>query len=178
MTRAIVQKNLDIYGNDPIPWSRASEGLETATRNLEVEGHAPITYWMSTVGPDGTPHVAGVGAVWLDGAVYFTSGDGTRKSRDLAANPKCAIAVALPGLDVVLHGTAAKVGDEATLQRLARLYAAQGWPASVRDGALTAAFSAPSAGPPPWYLYVLKPRTAFGVATAEPWGAMRWRLED
>lgn len=178
MTKVVDQKNLDIYGNEPIPWSRASDQLDAVTRNLEVEGHAPITYWLSTVGPDGTPHVAGVGAIWLDGAVYFTSGDGTRKSRDLAENPTCAFAVAVPGLDLVLHGDAAKVTDEATLQRLATLYAAQGWPASVRDGALTADFSAPSAGPPPWYLYVMKPRKAFGVATAEPFGATRWRLED
>jgi hypothetical protein len=46
----------------------------------------------------------------------------------------------------------------------------------VSDGALTAAYSAPSAGPPPWYLYVFTPTAAFGVATAEPYGAMRWRF--
>ena len=39
--------------------------------------------------------------------------------------------------------------------------------------AVTAGFSAPSAGPPPWFLYVLTTRTAFGVATAPPHGAMR-----
>jgi hypothetical protein len=35
---------------------------------------------------------------------------------------------------------------------------------------------APSAGPPPWYLYEITPRTAFGVATVEPNGATRWRF--
>jgi hypothetical protein len=48
----------------------------------------------------------------------------------------------------------------------------------VKDGAFTAEFSAPSAGPPPWALYVLTPSVAFGVATAEPWGATRWRLDE
>ena len=57
-----------------------------------------------------------------------------------------------------------------------QLYASQGWPATVKDGSFTAPFSAPSAGPPPWDLYEFTPATAFGVATAEPHGAMRWRF--
>lgn len=32
------QKNLDIYGREPIPWSRALEGLEAAT---------PKSFWRS-----------------------------------------------------------------------------------------------------------------------------------
>jgi hypothetical protein len=117
-----------------------------------------------------------VGALWIDGKFYFTSGDGTRKSRNLAENPTCVISVALPTLDLVIEGKAATVTDEATLQHLAERYAAQGWPASVGEGAITAAYSAPSAGPPPWNLYVVTPITAFGVATAEPYGATRWRF--
>jgi hypothetical protein len=48
----------------------------------------------------------------------------------------------------------------------------------VQGGAFTYEYSAPSAGPPPWYLYALTPATAFGVATAEPHGATRWRFGD
>jgi hypothetical protein len=33
------------------------------------------------------------------------------------------------------------------------------------------------AGPPPWHLYLFTFHTAFGVATAEPHGATRWRFE-
>ncbi|HZC80016.1 MAG TPA: pyridoxamine 5'-phosphate oxidase family protein [Ktedonobacterales bacterium] len=164
------QTNLDIYGSEPIPWSRAVEQLEDSSTNK--------TFWLATTRPDGRPHVAGLGALWVDGKFYFTSGDGTRKSRNLAANPNCVISVALPNLDLAVEGTASKVTDEATLQRITERYAAQGWPASVSDGALTAAYSAPSAGPPPWYLYVVTPTAAFGVATAEPYGAMRWRFES
>ncbi len=47
----------------------------------------------------------------------------------------------------------------------------------MKDGAFTAAYSAPSAGPPPWDLYVVTPTTAFGVAGAEPCGATRWRFK-
>jgi hypothetical protein len=170
------QKNLDIYGNAPIPWSRALEALETAPAKPEDPG-GPKTYWLATIRPDKRPHVAGVGAIWLDGRFYFTSGAGTRKSQNLAENPNCVISVALRGLDLVVEGRARMVTDEPTLQRLARHYAAQGWPATVSNGALTAPFSAPSAGPAPWNLCVMTPSTAVGVATIEPYGATRWRFE-
>jgi len=170
------QKNLDIYGSKPIRWSRALKELE-APATKPGEAGSPTTYWLATVRPDGRPHVAGVGALWVDGRFYFTSGARTRKSRNLAKNLNCVISVALSGLDLVVEGTARMVTDELTLRRLAELYAAQGWPASVSDGALTAKYSAPSAGPPPWNLYVMTPSTAFGVATAEPFGATRWRFE-
>jgi hypothetical protein len=84
--------------------------------------------------------------------------------------------MSLPDLDLAIEGTVARVTDGPTLARLAERYAAQGWPATVGEGALTAPYSAPSAGPPPWDLYVVTPLTAFGVATAEPFGAMRWRF--
>ena len=164
-------KNLDIYGDPPIPWSRALELLEAASQT-----QAPRTTWLSTVRPDGRPHLVGVGALWVDGKFYFTSGPGTRKSRNLAANPSCALSMALPGLDLVVEGRAAKVTNEATLERLAQRYVAQGWPALASDGAITAEFSAPSAGPPPWHLYAVTPLVAFGVATAKPYGATRWRF--
>jgi hypothetical protein len=164
------QKNLDIYGHAALPWSRAEEALAA------VEGE-DITHFLATVRPDGRPHVAGVGALWVDGRFYFVSGAGTRKSRNLAARPDCVISVKLPGLDLVVEGSATKVTDATTLQRLAERYAAQGWPATVKDGAFTAPYSAPSAGPPPWDLYEFTPQTAFGVAGAEPYGATRWRFQ-
>ena len=112
--------------------------------------------------------------MWVDGMFYFASGVKTRKSRNLADNADCVISVRLPDLDLVVEGTAAKVTDEPTLERVAVLFNAGGWPATVENGAFTAPYSAPSAGPPPWDLYEFRPTTAFGVATAEPYGAMRW----
>ena len=159
-------KNLDIYGAKPIPWSRALEQL----------GSSSGRYWLATTKPDGRPHVAAVGALWVDGKIYFVSGTRTRKSRNLAANPSCVVSVSLTGIDLVLEGTAIRVADRPTLLRLAKRYAAQGWPASVSGAALTAEYSAPSAGPPPWNLYVVRPSTAFGVSTADPPGATRWRF--
>ena len=77
----------------------------------------------------------------------------------------------------VIEGTAARVTDDATLQHMAKRYADQGWPATVKDGAFTHEYSAPSAGPPPWNLYVLTPATVYGVMSDEPGGAMRWRFD-
>ena len=160
-------KNLDIYGAKPIPWSRALKQLEAGSG----------TFWLATATPDGRPHVAGTGALWVDGKIYFVSGSGTRKSRNLAANPRCVFSVSLTGIDLVLEGTAIRVADRPTLLRLAKRYASRGWPVSVSGTALTAEYSAPSAGPAPWNLYMLRPSTVFGVATADPSGATRWRFD-
>ena len=71
-------KNLDIYGHPPIPWSRAEKQLEAAVAGTDAY------FFLATARPDGRPHVAGVGAVWVDGRFYVVSGPGTRKSRNLA----------------------------------------------------------------------------------------------
>src|SRR5437667_12626091 len=97
-------KNLDIYGNAPIPWTRARDALLASTG-------PDVTFFLATVRPDATPHVAGIGAIWADDTLWFVSGPGTRKSRNLAANPACTISARLPGIDVVLEGRADRVTD-------------------------------------------------------------------
>src|SRR2546427_6721634 len=159
-------------GDPLVAGARGSRGAPHETRGARRPEHVLA----ATIRPDERPHIAGVGALWVDGNFYFVSGPGTRKSRNLAKNPNCVISVILSGLDLVVEGTARVVTDEPTLQRLAKLYNAQGWPASVSNGAFTAEYSAPSAGPPPWNLYVMTPSTAFGTASVEPYGATRWRF--
>src|SRR5207302_6770572 len=102
--RQMEEKNLDIYGNETIPWSRALAALEEPP--TRPGDGAPNTYWLATARPDGRPHIAGVGALWFDGRFYFVSGPGTRKSQNLAKNPNCAISVILKGIDLVVEGTA------------------------------------------------------------------------
>ena len=114
--------------------------------------------------------------LWHDGDLYDVSGPGTRKSRNLATNPVCTVAAALRGIDLTFEGEASRVTDTPTLERLAARYREQGWPAEVEGDAFTAPFSAPSAGPPPWYLYRVTFHTVCGVASAEPYGATRWRF--
>lgn len=163
--------NLDIYGHAPIPWSRAQQQLEKPTDET-------TTHFLATVRPDGRPHIAGVGALWADDKFYVVSGPGTRKSRNLAERADCAISVKLDDLDLVMEGTARRVTDGPTLERIAKLYNEQGgWPVKVDGDAFTAPYSAPSAGPPPWNLYELTPTKAFGVAYKEPHGATRWEFD-
>ncbi len=164
-------KNLaDLYDLEPIPWSRVLEALESTDPGRDKR------CFLATTRPDGRPHIAGVGAVWDDGRVYFVSGPRTRKSRNLMDNPICAVSMALQSFDLVFEGSAGRVTDDATLRRLAQRYADGGWPATVEDGAFTCDYSAPSAGPPPWNLYAFAPTTVFGVMTGEPGGAARWRF--
>jgi hypothetical protein len=161
--------NLDRYGDPELPWERA----RTALSGLATP---EITYFLGTARRDGTPHTAGIGAQWLDGDLYFTSNQAARKARDLAENPACTLSVRLPGIDLVLDGSADLVSDPDTLAAVAARYREGGWPAQVQGDALTAPFSAPSAGPAPWHLYRFTFHQVVGVATAEPYGATRWRF--
>ena len=160
--------NLDRYGSPVLPWSRARAALVAGSPSPSV------TFFLGTVGPEGTPHAAGVGGLWQDGGLYFTSSPRMRKARDLAASPTCTMSVRLADIDLVLEGDAIRVTDAPTLERIAGQFREGGWPAQVEGDALTAPFSAPSAGAPPWQLYRLAPRIVTGVATVEPYGATRW----
>jgi hypothetical protein len=159
--------DLDIYGAGEMPWSRAADALGDGAVGPAV---------LSTVRPDGSPHSAFVGVAAYDGDLVFTSGPGTRKSRNLAATPACTVSLRLDGIDLVVEGDAHRETDPARLAAIAELYRSGGWPAEVDGDALTAPFSAPSAGPAPWHVYRLAFHTAFGVASREPFGASRWRF--
>ena len=175
--KPLSEKNLDGYNAPLIPWSRVRQRLEEGfTQSPGSGGPTRHTCWLATVHPDGRPHVMPLGVLWVDDAFYFTAGPATRKAKNLARNPHCVITVATHDFDLVIEGEAAKVTDEARLQRIADEFAASGWAPTVRDGAFYAEFSAPSAGPPPWEVYEVMPKTVFALGTAEPYGATRWRF--
>jgi hypothetical protein len=163
--------NLDtIYGSQTIPWSRPRD-------LLAVGAFGPGTpFFLGTVRPDGRPHAAGIGAAWYDGDLYFQCGPKTRKARNVAANPACTISASLQGIDLVFEGDARRVADTPTLEAVAAVYREGSWPVQVDRDTFTAPYSAPSAGPPPWHLYRVTAHTVFGVASAEPHGATRWRF--
>jgi hypothetical protein len=162
----------ELYDEAPMPWSRAVEALPDGSQKPQT------ACFLGTVRPDGRPHAAGVGIAVHGGDVYFTSSPHARKAKNLEANPACTVSLRLEGLDLVLEGAAARVTDHATLAAVAAVYRAGGWPAQVdaEAEALTADYSAQSAGPPPWHLYRMTVHTAFGVATRPPHGASRWRF--
>ena len=168
-------KNLDGYGAQEIPWGKVRSVLDAGLAQVPKSGGPDRhTCWLSTANSDGSPHTVPLGTIRLDGALYFTSGDGTRKSKNLARDSRCAIVVATKDFGLVLEGAAEKVTDKATLVRVANTFGRVGWKAAVKGEALTAEYSAPSAGPPPWYVYEMVPKVVFAFATAKPSGATRW----
>lgn len=173
----VTEKNLNGYGAPPISWNRVRERLEQGlTQSPGSGGPARHTCWLATVRPDGRPHVMPLGVLWVEDAFYFNAGPTTRKAMNLARDPRCVITVATHDFDLVVEGQAVKVTREAKLQRIVKAYASAGWQPTVREGALYAEYSAPSAGPPPWEVYQVTPGTVFALGTAEPYGATRWRF--
>ena len=157
-------KNLaDLYKLPPLEWApieaRLDQGITMAPDTGGPNRHA---CWLATINADGGPHVNGIGAMWIDGTWWFVTGDHSRKGRNLAHDPRCALSVGVHEFDLVVEGTAEKVTDPATVATIAERFAADGWPCRVDDSgtAVTAEYSAPSAGPPPWHVYRINTRRA------------------
>jgi Pyridoxamine 5'-phosphate oxidase len=160
-----------LYGAAPMEWTRITERLERgASQAPGTGGPDRHTCWLTTLNPDGSPHVTGIGGLWAQGAFWFETGKGTRKGRNLARDPRCALSI--------VEGEAVRVNDPRVVAEMARRWSAEGWPAQVDETglALTAEYSAQSAGPPPWHVYRLTPRAATAVETVEPSRATRWRF--
>ena len=102
----------------PTPWPDARQQLDKA----EV-------YWLSTVRPDGRPHVTPLVSVWMDDSLYFVTGNSERKADNLAQNLHCVITTGCnrlsEGLDLVVEGDAAMVSDHAVLQRVSEKFGAK-----------------------------------------------------
>jgi general stress protein 26 len=152
----------------PTPWTEAVDRLEKS----EI-------YWISTVRPDGRPHVTPMIGLWLDGALIFTTGESERKAKNLEGNPHVVITTGCnalgEGFDVVVEGEAVRVTDNARLQVIADTYAStyEGWHFDVQDGAfLTEGSTSPA------LVFEVVPVTAFGFGKGEPYSQTRWRFHD
>ena len=169
----------DLYDLPLLDWSQIQAQLDDGILQAPGSGGPNRhTCWLTTINPDGSPHVTGIGALWADGSFWFETGERTRKGRNLAQDPRCVLSVATNDFDLVIEGTASKITDPETVKAMAARWAAEGWPARVDDSgqALTADYSAPSAGPPPWLVYRLSSHKATAVATIAPGGATSWRF--
>ena len=98
-------------GRGLLPWNWAEERL-VASRN----------YWVSTVRPDGAPHCMPVWGVWLGEDLGFSTGEQTRKGRNLAADPRCVVSTERADEAVIVEGVAARADDEAWLREFAEAY--------------------------------------------------------
>jgi Pyridoxamine 5'-phosphate oxidase len=137
-----------------LPWSWATERLRTA--------HG---YWIATTDADGGPHLATVWGVWFDDAVCFSTGGRSRKARNLARDPRCSVTPGDTSESLMLHGTARRLTELATLERMRELYLAK-----YGEG-----FPDPTQNP----VFAVTPVTAFGIVEAEfTTSATRWTFRD
>jgi hypothetical protein len=84
-----------------LPWSWAVERLTIAAG-----------YWLASRGPRGVPHLMPIWGVWLHDRFAFSTGETSRKARNLAADPRCSVSTSDTMEAVVLEGEAAALPDE------------------------------------------------------------------
>ncbi|MGW7430957.1 pyridoxamine 5'-phosphate oxidase family protein [Streptomyces sp. NPDC054861] len=163
------ETTLDPRFSDPraeaADWSRALDRLTAA----EV-------FWLTTVRPDGRPHVTPLIAVWSEDALHFCTGPQERKARNLADRREVVLTTGtsalVEGFDLVVEGEAVQVTDEARLRALADAYVdkyGSDWRFDVRDGTFVG-----DGGPA--LVFAVAPRTVFGFAKGGPFGQTRWRF--
>src|SRR5947208_12319400 len=127
--------NLDgIYGTPGLDWARIAARLDQGlTLAPDTGGPNRHSAWLATINADGSPHVTGVGAIWVDGAFWFETGERTRKARNLARDSRCTLSVATREFDLVVEGDAAPITNPPVVAALAERWAAEGWPCRVDE---------------------------------------------
>jgi nitroimidazol reductase NimA-like FMN-containing flavoprotein (pyridoxamine 5'-phosphate oxidase superfamily) len=149
------------------PWSAAMEELGRAS-----------TFWVATVHPTGRPHVVPVLAVVSGDALHFAAGPATRKARNLAGDPRVTVTTGGEDFDVVVEGVVDLVNEDDTLAAVAEAYVSKyGWKVEAREGWLRGE-GAPTAGPPPYHVYRVVARRAFGFPVTGEATPTRWRFSS
>src|SRR5260370_9629342 len=97
--------------SDLKPWSWALERLENSHN-----------YWIATSRLDGRPHLMLVWGIWWQDAFWFSTGPRTRKAKNLANNPRCAVGTEKADEAVILEGMVQEVTDRAVWKELLGLY--------------------------------------------------------
>ncbi len=87
-------------GQGLLPWTWATERLARSRG-----------YWLTTTRPDGRPHVTVVWGIWLHDVFSFGTIAGSRKARNLVANPNCVVCPDQTDEAVILEGVAEQVID-------------------------------------------------------------------
>ncbi|MFH8792956.1 pyridoxamine 5'-phosphate oxidase family protein [Streptomyces sp. NPDC017941] len=163
--RVDVDARYSSEGAAATPWPRAREVLAAAE-----------LFWISTVRPDGRPHVTPLSALWQGDALYFSTGPAERKARNLLANPEVVLTTGTnvwdEGLDVVVEGTAVRITDDARLRGLAAAWEEKYggfFRYEVRDGCFHHESGQAD-------VFAVTPRTAFAFGKGDPFGQTRYRF--
>jgi nitroimidazol reductase NimA-like FMN-containing flavoprotein (pyridoxamine 5'-phosphate oxidase superfamily) len=131
---------------------------------------------LSTVRPDGRPHVTPLLGVWLDGALYFCTGSNERKAKNLAQNSGCVLTTghnSLDGLDLVVEGDAVTVDEEVERRSVADTFESKYGPHfAPPDGTWAGLGDAIRGGGV--LLFRVAPSTVFGFGKGGPFSQTRW----
>ncbi len=153
----------------PMPWSAGLEQVIGAD-----------TFWLSTVRPDGRPHVTPLIAVWHDDAIWFSTGPQERKAKNLAANPACVLTAGCSELvrgafDVVLEGEAEQVTVNAELEPIAAAFTAkygtETWDYEAGEGAFIHRGAAARA-----IVFRVRPVRGLGFRKGDSFSQTTWRF--
>jgi nitroimidazol reductase NimA-like FMN-containing flavoprotein (pyridoxamine 5'-phosphate oxidase superfamily) len=140
-----------------------------------VLGGAEV-YWLSTVRPDGSPHVTPLLGVWLHSALHFCTGPNERKAKNLAENSHCVLTTGcntLEGLDLVVEGQAVKVTDRSALRAIADAFESKYGPHfKAPDGTWAGLGDAIRDGEV--LVFHVDPTIAFGFGKGTPYSQTRW----
>jgi PPOX class probable F420-dependent enzyme len=78
-------------------------------------------YWITTVRPDGSPHVMVVWGLWQDGRFLFSTGSKSRKAQNLSANPRCVVSTEKAEEAIIVEGVA-EIADVAARRKMIPAY--------------------------------------------------------
>ncbi|MDQ6833589.1 MAG: pyridoxamine 5'-phosphate oxidase family protein [Chloroflexota bacterium] len=155
----------------------------TPTSWAETRGHLEKAevFWLTTVRPDGRPHVTPLLSVWLNSALYFCTGPSERKAKNIACNAHCVLTTGCnalsEGLDLVVEGEATKVSDETELQSVADTYEGKYGPHfTAPEGIFVGLGDAIRSGDA--LVYRVAPSTAFGFGKGKSFSQTCWRFSQ
>jgi hypothetical protein len=145
-------------GAAPLPWAWAEEQLIDSR-----------SYWVTTIGPAGRPHVRPVWGVWLEDTVQFSTG--ARHAANIARDPRVTVNLESADACVIVEGTARASHDESLRRAFIAEYEPKyEWPMTMDFVDV---------------VYVVTPRTVLGwiagdiaaQATLFQATATRWRFD-
>lgn len=137
------------------------------------------TYWLTATRAGSTPHTRPLLTVWSRGLPHFACGPGSAKARLLTEGASVSLAVSTCRWDVVVEGSVERVRDPERVRVVAETYpVVYGWAPLPEGDLLVGPDGAPTAGPPPYAVYAVRPSTVYAFPTdATDHGPTRWRFE-
>lgn len=143
-------------GTGLLPWQWAEERL-VSSRN----------YWVVSLWPGGRPHAMPVWGLWHERAFWFSSSKGSRKARNLAADPRCVVTTEDAADPVIMEGSAELVTEPEALATVLALENAK------YDTNYTIDLLDPDVNS----VYRVRPRWAFGLRHDDFTGSpTRWTI--